>query len=119
VFVLPSLSEGSPNALLEAMACSLPIVATRVGGVPEIATDGTTALLVPPRQPLALAGAIVRLLDDAALGAELGAAARRRVLTDYTPEERTMRLSRLYGALTGLHVDGGCVDGGSLELGVG
>src|SRR4029078_9493152 len=76
-------------------------------------------LLVPPRQPLALAGAIVRLLDDAALGAELGAAARRRVLTDYTPEERTMRLSRLYGALTGLHVDGGCVDGGSLELGGG
>ena len=119
VFALPSLSEGSPNALLEAMACSLPIVATRVGGVPEIASDGTTALLVPPREPLAMSRAIARLLDDSALGAQLGAAARRRVLTDYTPEERTMRLSRLYAALAGLHADGECLDGGSLELGVG
>lgn len=104
VFVLPSLSEGSPNALLEAMACSLPIVATRVGGVPEIASDGVTALLVPPRQPLAMAGAIARLLDDRALGAQLGAAARRRVLTDYTPEQRTTTLSRLYAALAGIKV---------------
>ena len=102
VFVLPSLSEGSPNALLEAMACSLPVVATRVGGVPEIASDGSTALLVPPRQPLAMAGAIVRLLDDRALGAQLGAAARRTVLADYTPERRAMTLSSLYSALAGL-----------------
>jgi glycosyltransferase involved in cell wall biosynthesis len=102
-FVLPSLSEGSPNALLEAMACSLPIVATRVGGVPEIASDGATALLVPPRQPLAMAGAIVRLLDDRALGAQLGAAARRTVLTAYTPEQRTATLSRLYARLAGIN----------------
>ena len=106
IFALPSLSEGSPNALLEAMACSLPIVATRVGGVPEIASDGTSALLVPPRQPLAMAGAIARLLDDSALGAQLGAAARRRVLADYTPEQRTTRLSRLYAALAGIDRDG-------------
>lgn len=103
VFVLPSLSEGSPNALLEAMACSLPVVATRVGGVPEIASDGATALLVPPRQPLAMAGAIARLLDDRPLAAQLGAAARRTVLTDYTPERRAMTLSTLYSALAGLH----------------
>ena len=106
VFVLPSLSEGSPNALLEAMACSLPIVATRVGGVPEIASDGATALLVPPRQPLAMAGAIVRLLDDRVLAGQLGAAARRRVLADYTPEQRTTTLSRLYAALAGIIVEG-------------
>jgi len=78
-------------------------VATRVGGVPEIASDGVTALLVPPRQPLAMAGAIARLLDDHALGAQLGAAARRTVLTDYTPERRAMTLSNLYSALAGLH----------------
>jgi glycosyltransferase involved in cell wall biosynthesis len=97
----------------------LPIVATRVGGVPEIASDGTTALLVPPRQPLAMSQAIARLLDDRALGAQLGAAARRRVLTDYTPEERAMKLSRLYAALTGLNVADECVDGGDVTLGVG
>jgi len=119
VFALPSLSEGSPNALLEAMACGLPIVATRVGGVPEIASDGTSALLVPAQQPLAMAGAIARLLDDAALGGQLGAAARRRVLADYTPEQRTTRLTRLYAGLAG--VDGGVprsAEAGSLEASV-
>jgi glycosyltransferase involved in cell wall biosynthesis len=115
LFVLPSLSEGSPNALLEAMACSLPIVATRVGGVPEIASDGTTALLVPPRQPLALAGAITRLLDDHGLSAQLGAAARRRVLADYTPERRVAALSKLYAALAGITHDTDSVCDGPAE----
>ena len=122
VFALPSLSEGSPNALLEGMACSLPIVATRVGGVPEIASDGVTALLVPPQQPLAMAGAIARLLDDRALGSQLGAAARRRVLTDYTPEQRTTTLSRLYAALAGITVERQPLSGGaeqSVHSGVG
>ena len=122
VFVLPSLSEGSPNALLEAMACSLPIVATRVGGVPEIVSDGTTALLVPPRQPLAMAGAIARLLDDSGLGAQLGAAARRRVLIDYTPEQRTATLSRLYATLAGINTHPTSEYGepeSSIHLGVG
>jgi len=105
VFVLPSLSEGSPNALLEAMACGLPVVATRVGGVPEIATDGATALLVPPKDPLSLARAIDRLLDDVDLGAALGTAARRAVLSRHTPEQRAATLSGLYAALTGTHAE--------------
>ena len=105
VFVLPSLSEGSPNALLEAMACGLPVVATRVGGVPEIATDGATALLVPPKDPLSLARAIDRLLNDVDLGATLGASARRAVLNRHTPEQRAATLSGLYSALTGIHVE--------------
>jgi glycosyltransferase involved in cell wall biosynthesis len=122
LFVLPSLSEGSPNALLEAMACGLPIVATRVGGVPEIASDGATALLVPPQQPLTLARAITRLLDDRSLAAQLGAAARRRVLVDYTPERRTRVLSNLYAALAGVRAetDAGydrCADPTELRVG--
>ena len=106
VFVLPSLSEGSPNALLEAMACGLPIVATRVGGVPEIAVDGETALLVPPEDPVALARAIDRLLRDRPLAARLGSAARAAVLTRYTPELRATTLSGLYASLAGVNEPG-------------
>ncbi len=102
VFALPSLSEGSPCALLEAMACGVPVVATRVGGVPEIAADGRNALLVPPRDPAALGHAIGRLLADPILGARLGSAARARVLAHYTPEQRATTLSHLYASLTGL-----------------
>jgi glycosyltransferase involved in cell wall biosynthesis/acetyltransferase-like isoleucine patch superfamily enzyme len=64
LFVLPSHSEGSPNVLLEAMAAGVPVVATAVGGVPEIVTDGSDALLVEKRNPEALAATITRLLDD-------------------------------------------------------
>jgi glycosyltransferase involved in cell wall biosynthesis len=77
--VLPSHHEGLPNAVLEAMAAGLPVVATAVGGVPEIVTDGVTGLLVPPRTPADLAAAIGRLAADPALRARLGAAGRAAV----------------------------------------
>ena len=99
VFVLPSLSEGSPNVLLEAMASRLPIVATRVGGVPEIAEDGVTALLGPAKDPAFLARAVDRLFAEPELGRRLGEAARRNVLSHHTPEQRAATLSRLYAAL--------------------
>jgi glycosyltransferase involved in cell wall biosynthesis len=76
VFALPSLFEGMPVSLLEAMATGLPSVATRVGGVPEVATDGVDALLVPPGDEGALAEALIQLLNDPARRASLGAAAR-------------------------------------------
>ncbi|MFB3906896.1 MAG: glycosyltransferase family 4 protein [Candidatus Eisenbacteria bacterium] len=78
VFVLPSHFEGFGVVLLEAMRLSLPIVATRVGGIPEVVEEGVQALLVPPRDPQALAGAIGRLLDDDALRTQLGAAGPAR-----------------------------------------
>jgi glycosyltransferase involved in cell wall biosynthesis len=75
--VLPSHTEGLPNAVLEAMAAGLPVVATAVGGVPEIVTDGVTGLLVPPHAPAALAAAIAALTADPVLRVRLGGAARR------------------------------------------
>ncbi|MBI5239990.1 MAG: glycosyltransferase [Elusimicrobia bacterium] len=84
VFVLPSLWEGLPNALLEAMALGLPVAASRVDGVPEAVTDGTDGLLVEPADPGALAAALGSLLADPDLRRRLGAAARARVAADFT-----------------------------------
>ncbi|OGL05275.1 MAG: hypothetical protein A3J45_04130 [Candidatus Rokubacteria bacterium RIFCSPHIGHO2_02_FULL_69_13] len=75
-FVLPSLSEGFSFALLEAMAAGRPIVATRVGGIPEVVRDAEQGLLVPAADPGALATAIVRVLRDEALAQGLGREAR-------------------------------------------
>jgi glycosyltransferase involved in cell wall biosynthesis len=82
VSVLPSLSEGFPNSLVEAMAAGRPVVATRVGGVPDAVADGVTGLLVPPATPALLAAALAELLADPARRAAMGAAgsARARAL---------------------------------------
>jgi glycosyltransferase involved in cell wall biosynthesis len=79
IAVLPSHEEGFSNSLLEAMACALPVIATRVGGNIDAVIDGESGLLVPAHDPAALATAIARLHGDAALRQRLGAAARARV----------------------------------------
>jgi len=99
VFVLSSVLEGMSNALLEAMAAGRPVVATRVGGNPELVIDGETGLLVPPRDPEALAEALLRLVRDPGLARRLGEGARRRVESQFTLAAMVGRLEGLYGDL--------------------
>src|SRR5262249_41898524 len=73
-------SEGLSNAVLESMAAGMPVVATAVGGTPELVEHGVTGLLVPPRDADALAAAILRLLDEPSLARRFGEAGRRRVV---------------------------------------
>lgn len=103
IVVLPSHSEGSPNVLLEAMAAGLPVVATVVGGVPEIATDGRNALLVPKMHPAQMAHALARLVEDRELAQRLGTAAREVVLR-HTPEAYHRSLSDIYTRVAVHHV---------------
>lgn len=84
VVVLPSFTEGLPNVALEATAAGVPVVATAVGGTPEIVADGETGLLVPPGDPAALATALARLLGDAALRAAMSVAGKARVRAQFT-----------------------------------
>jgi len=82
-FVMPSRWEGMPNALLEAMACGLPCVATRVSGSEDIISDGVNGLLVEPEQPAELAQALRRSIEDAELAQRLGREGRATVVRDY------------------------------------
>jgi glycosyltransferase involved in cell wall biosynthesis len=83
VFVLSSRSEGSPVSVIEAMAAGLPVVASRVGGVPELVEDGETGFLVPPEDPQALTRVLARLLEDHTLRRRLGDAGRQRARREF------------------------------------
>jgi glycosyltransferase involved in cell wall biosynthesis len=95
LLVLPSRSEGLPRVIVEAMARARPVVATRVGGIPELVEHGVTGLLVPPEDPDALADALVRLLADRDLAARMGAEARRRALARDPAREFAEGIARL------------------------
>lgn len=114
LFVLPSRTEGLPLALLEAMWHGVPCVATTVGGVPELLSDGVGAL-VPPADPEALAGTMRGLLDDPLRAAALGAAAAERARARYTPSRQRRSIGLLLLHYSGvrpsspeeLHVESG------------
>jgi len=99
LFVQSSSYEGTPNAVLEAMALSTPIVATAVGGTTELVTDGREGLVVPPEDVDALVAAIERVCSDAAAAGVRVAAARRRVETDLSFEGRLRALEGIYREL--------------------
>lgn len=99
--VHPSHSEGLSNAVLEAMDAGRPVIATAVGGNPELVVDGVTGLLVPRADPASLAAAISRLLSDPATAEAMGRAGRERVDAHYSRERLTEHTTRLYERLLG------------------
>ena len=92
VFALSSLREGLPNVLLEALALAVPVVATRIAGVPRLVSDGDNGRLVEPDDVPALRSALADLLDDSALRTRLGAAGRRTVEERYSFAQRMEKL---------------------------
>jgi glycosyltransferase involved in cell wall biosynthesis len=96
LFVIPSLTEGAPIALLEAAALARPIVASRVGGIPDILTDREHGLLVDPRDEIGLAGALAWLCDRTIEAAGLAARARERIAREYNFQVQTEALERAY-----------------------
>lgn len=99
VLVLASYGEGLPYALLEGMAAGAAVIATRVGGVPDVVLNGVHGLLVPPRDAEALRGAIVRLAADRELLGRMSAACRGRIAGGYSLERMSERLDGLYAEL--------------------
>lgn len=100
VFLHPSLRDGLPNALLEAMACGRPVIAARAGGIPDVVRDGLDGVLVAPGSSEALSAAIAELLDDAPRAAAMGRAARARVKSDFSPQSELRAYRELYRELS-------------------
>lgn len=98
-FVLSSYLEGLGSIIMDAMACRLPVVATRTGGIPEIVIHRKTGLLVPPRNPSALAKAILKLYNDRELASRLGEEGYTVVLQRFSAEAMADRMLALYGRL--------------------
>ncbi|RKF14747.1 glycosyltransferase family 1 protein [Roseovarius spongiae] len=99
IFVLPSVSEGLPISLLEAMAARLPIVATRVGGIPELVRDGVTGALVAPGDSAGFAAAIAAYLDDPEAMRAAGKAGRARLIAQFSQAAMVERTEALYASL--------------------
>jgi glycosyltransferase involved in cell wall biosynthesis len=100
LFVFPSFAEGLPNAVLEAAAAGLPIVATTVGGIPEIIEHGVAGLLVPPKNPQALCAALLQLLKDPPFAATLARTGKERVSSQFCFDTAVARLEALYDRTT-------------------
>jgi glycosyltransferase involved in cell wall biosynthesis len=99
IFVLPSLSEGLPNVILEAMASCKPVIASAVGGIPEAIVEGETGLLVPPGDSEAIVAAIKKLLGHNAIALRMGEAGRRRVEQFFSLQREVASFDRLYQKL--------------------
>jgi glycosyltransferase involved in cell wall biosynthesis len=102
-FVMSSVTEGLGTSLLDAMACSKAVVATRTGGIPEVVADGATGLLVEPRDHRAMADAIIRLLNDTAMRQRMAEAAFARVNERFTVERMVAETASVYARVAGTH----------------
>jgi glycosyltransferase involved in cell wall biosynthesis len=96
IFCLPTLSEGLSSAIMVAMAQSVPVVATAVGGIPELVVDGKTGLLVPPADASALAAALEKLLNDQLLCQEMGKEGNRRIREQFTVTQKLDATEKVY-----------------------
>jgi glycosyltransferase involved in cell wall biosynthesis len=101
VMVLPSYTEGLPNVALEACAAGVPVVATAVGGTPELIEDGENGYLAPPGDARLLAGSILAVLDSDDAAREMGECGRRRVQEEFTFEAQAQQYRQLFASLTG------------------
>jgi len=99
LFVLPSYTEGLPNVVLEACAAGVPVIATEVGGTPEVIADGTSGFLVPPGDPDALADKILEALEDEERLREIGFMGRQRVLEEFTFQAQVAEYLKLFEEL--------------------
>ena len=107
IFILSALSEGISNAVIEAMACGLPVITTDCGGMREAVTEGMEGLIVPTRDPVAIAQAIVHLARDPALRAAMGRAGRTRVERDFQPAAQAKQFLAIYEEALTLRSDSG------------
>ena len=96
LFVLPSFAEGVPVVLMEAMALEIPVISTRITGIPELIEDERTGLLVTPGNSVELAEAMIKVLKDKAYGRKLGEEARKAVLREFNQSENNQYLQRLF-----------------------
>jgi Glycosyltransferase len=99
IFVMPSLQEGLGLSLLEAQACAIPVVASNVGGIPTIVRHDVNGLLVAPREAPALAGAIMRIMDDKTLAMRLGRQGRCDVEQKFNLEIMTKQVEAVYASV--------------------
>jgi sugar transferase (PEP-CTERM/EpsH1 system associated) len=99
IFVLPSLSEGMPNTVLEAMSCGVPVIATSVGGVPEVIEDEETGILIESQDEDALAMALKELIENQEKRLHLGIEGRKRVLSKFSLERMVSEYQLLYESL--------------------
>lgn len=104
VFILTSVEEGLPNVIIEALALGKPVIATAVGGIPEVVKDGVNGILVPPKSPEHVAKALERMLSDSGLRRKLGEAAAESV-KDYTWSKIAEKYERIYNTALSLKGD--------------
>src|SRR5262249_11381808 len=98
-FLFASYAEGLPYAILESMAAGVPVVATRVGAVPDVVDDGVHGLLIPPRDAEAVAAAVAKLCEDRELLARMSLPCRRRIAGSYSIDRLAEQFCGLYGDL--------------------